>query len=560
MLHFKLSIRDKRTELCERLYSRFAEHYTDRARAGGAGMAVRERVFEIGLLAMAGVTGTSLAPAQTLQTPFLTTPGDASACAALSTLALPELAALEAQWIEAGSMRPANADPGQVQVPGTELPAYCRIGARVEAAIRIEVWLPAAAAWNGRFLGLGGTDFGGTLGLDRMAEALDAGYASASTDSGHRAGDSSWLSDVGMLRDFAYRAIYEMSEHSQNLLAGFYGRPADFRYFSGCALGGRQGLMEAQHFPGDYDGIVAGAPGAAFVDASITRVWAAQAARATGGQALLRPDLLAFVNAEAIAQCDTLDGAADGVLEDPRRCGFDPGRLQCGGSAGGRCLNPGEVTALRQIYAGPPEAEGSDALLPGFAVGSERGWSFAAASGLSPEILEFFRRAIFADPDWDSRNFDFAADTALARSTAAWMLDATATDLTAFDSAGGKLILYQGWNDTDSPPEATIDWYESVERALSPEAARIGSGIDDFARLFLVPGVAECSDTGTTAAEMQSAIENWVERGIAPDRVDAAFSDGNGGSRTHPLCPFPQIARYRGTGSGDRTGSFVCAN
>jgi feruloyl esterase len=486
--------------------------------------------------------------------PFTPARTSASACIALNALVLPELAAIAAEWLDREPPRSATTGSGK----STALPAHCRVSASVAPAIQIEVWLPAAEAWNGRFLALGGSGAGGSLNYGDMAAALNAGYATASTDSGHRADDYTWLADVALVRDFAYRAIYEMTTQSRAILSNFYGRPADYRYFNGCALGGRQGLMEAERFPEDYDGIVAGSPGLAFVDAGITQLWSQAAAHPVEGLAALRPELLAMVNAEVLAQCDTLDGAADGVLEDPRRCAFEPGRLQCGSAAGGRCLTATEVTALRQIYSGPPEPEGPDPGLPGLALGSERGWTFVATPDLEPLTLELFRRAVFADPDWSSRSFDFVVDIPLARAAAGW-LDATATDLTSFRNRGGRLIVYQGWNDVDRPPEATIDWYEAVEGALPPDAGGPAGGMGQFARLFMVPGMAECGGNEATNFDLQRSIEAWVEQGTAPDRIESEVRVDGETVRTRPLCPYPQVARYRGGGSSDRSGSFVCA-
>jgi feruloyl esterase len=260
-----------------------------------------------------------------------------------------------------------------------------------------------------------------------------------------------------------------MTTQSRAILADFYGRPANYRYFNDCALGGRQSLMEAERFPKDYNNIMAGSPELTFIDAGITQLWSRTAAHPVEGVAALRPELLAMVNAEVLAQCDTLDGAADGMLEDPRRCAFEPGRLQCGSAAGGRCLTATEVTALRQIYGGPPEPDNAGPTLPGLALGSERGWTFVAAPDLDPLMLEFFRHAVFADPGWSSQSFDFVVDIPLARAAAGWM-DATATDLTSFRDRGGRLIVYQGWNDVDHPPEATISWWRLSRRRPTPTA------------------------------------------------------------------------------------------
>ena len=488
----------------------------------------------------------------------------ASACIAINSLVLPELETVSAEWLDAGASRTAATG---TESPPTLVP-HCRVSATVAPSIRIEVWLPAPQAWNGRFLGLGGVAAGGTLNYAGMSAAVSAGYATASTDDGHRPDDYAWLDNERQLRDFAYRAIYEMTAQARVFLADFYGRPADYRYFNGCALGGRQGLVEAERFPGDYDGIVAGSPAPEFVDAAVLRLWLQTAAEPGPGQPALRPEALALVNAEAMAQCDAADGAADLVLDDPRRCGFEPGRLQCGATGGGRCLAAAEVASLRQIYAGPPEPAipGPElsgvqnfippADLPGLAVGGERDWTFTAAAEPDAFTLEFFRRAVFANPDWSWRSFDFVADAALARETAGW-LDVPAADLDSFRNRGGKLIVYQGWNDASSPPEGTIAWYEAVAAAGTGSGAAVEIG--DFARLFMVPGMTQCGSE-TMAAELQGALEAWVERGIAPDGIATAGRNGGTTATTSLLCPYPQVARNRGTGSNNRSAGAVCAN
>jgi len=467
----------------------------------------------------------------------------ASACVALNELELPELAAINAEW--------TRAEPA----------AHCRVRGRIEPTIGFEVWLPPPADWNGRFLAVGGGGYAGNISTGRMADALNQGYATASTDTGHAAGEFAWLADESLLRDFAYRAIYEMTAKAGVIVAGFYQRPADYRYFNGCSLGGRQGLMEAERFPNDYDGIVSGAPANAFVELRTTQLWGARVAQPfANGQSLLGPDVLAVVTEAATAQCDTLDGVADGVLEDPRRCNFDPGRLQCGFSNAASCLTAPQVAAVRQIYQGPSNPA-TGPIAPGLAVGSETAWTFASSADLAPLTLEFFRRVVFDDLLWNWRSFDFSRDYPLAVQETAWLLNANSADLSNYRDRGGKLLLYHGWNDVSIAPEATIAYYEAVESSLALEPNPLDIATSDFARLFMVPGMAHCAGgIGTSSFDAQRAIENWVERDIAPDRIEAERIEENQVVRTRPLCPYPQTARYRGTGNSDRSGSFICSD
>ena len=540
-----------------------------------------------------------------------------AACAALARLQLPELAAIEPSWLPAGTASPAGDASDRDVAP---LPAHCRVRAEVVPAIRFEVWLPATAEWNGRFLGLGNEDAGGSIDDAALAGALAAGYAAAATDTGHAGNDSSWMADDGLLRDFGYRAIYEMTAKAGVIVTSFYARPADWRYFNGCSNGGRQALMEAERFPADYDGIVAGSPLNAFVAASSTELWMANVVDpGPGGPALDAAALTLLANA-ATNQCDTLDGVADGLIEDPRRCNFDPRRLQCGLAPAGQCLRPDQIAVATQIYAGPvtqPSAAASQGSaagiagtaavpgaatvrgpfgvtvgapnrpdlplpgpaagaaaatatnlppqparveLPGLAVGSEAAWTALTGDALEPLTLAFYRRAVLDDPLWDWRRFDLAIDHPRAMEGQGWMLDANSADLTSFRDSGGKLLIYQGWNDSRVAPQNAIAYYESLESALALAANPRGIATGDFARLFMVPGMAHCGSGGTSVFDAQRAIEDWVERGIAPERIEAEQIEDGTVIRTRPLCPYPQTARYRGQGNSDRSGSFVCGN
>lgn len=488
--------------------------------------------------------------------PFTGSDPNAAACRALSAVQLPELADIQAQWNPQGPSTISELTDDAEARP--ELAAHCRVRGRIEPAIQFEVWLPDPLEWNGRFLAVGGGGFAGDIGFRPMALRLNQGYATASTDTGHGSDSYSWLSDDSLLRDFAYRAIYEMTAKAGVIVSNFYARPADYRYFNGCSLGGRQGMMEAQRFPGDYDGIVAGAPVNAFVEARTTQLWATLAAAPSAGASVFEPSALALLTASATAQCDTLDGVADGIIEDPRRCNFDPRQLQCGFADPGACLTPPQVAAAVSIYRGPTAPE-SGTIAPGFAVGSETGWTFATSADLSPLTDEFFSRVVFGDPLWNWRDFDLVPDYRLAQQEAAWLLNATSPDLAGFRDRGGKLLLYHGWNDTNNSPEASIGYFEAVEATLATTPNPRSIAIPDFARLFMVPGMAHCGGgSGTSEFDPQSAIENWVERDIAPDRIEAESLEDGQVVRTRPLCPYPQTARYRGTGNSDRSGSFVC--
>jgi feruloyl esterase len=484
-------------------------------------------------------------------------PGSELRCSRLAGLELPDLIGIEATVVDSGAFEIPPQGPAAARP--VDLPAHCRIVGTVRPAIRFEVWLPFADQWNSRFQAVGGGGLAGVISYGAMARALVAGYATASTDTGHTADDVEWLADPRLLRDYGYRAIFEMTANAKALIRSFYDRAADFDYFIGCSTGGRQGLMEAQRFPDDYDGIVAGAPVNDFVDIHIAQLWTALASKPATDEPLLGPADLELVTSAVLAQCDALDGVTDGLIEDPRVCPFDPGALQCGPGQSGTCLATDQVEAVRRIYAGPADPATGGSLHPGFARGGESAWSIATAPGLVTIPQAFFSRAVFDDPDWDWHSFDFAEDVSLARGTTSHVLDATDPDLADFQDRGGKLIVYHGWNDQGIPPEGSIAYREAVETALVARNGGVRSSADDFFRLFMVPGMTHCrGGPGADTFDVVSAIEDWVERDIAPDRIDARHAEsGNNFSRA--LCPYPLTARYRGSGDTSRAESYVCA-
>jgi feruloyl esterase len=472
------------------------------------------------------------------------------ACAALAMLKLSDLSSIQADVVPAGPFELPAAGPGPATT--ANLPAFCRVRGIVAPAINFEVWLPDPAAWNGRFQAVGGGGFAGVISYSAMAPALASGYATASTDTGHVASDLEWLGDAGRLRDYGYRAIYEMTAKSKAVIDAYYDRAPDYSYFNGCSTGGRQGLMQAQRFPNDYDGIVTGAPVSPFVQTHFTQLWVALAVKEAGDESILSPDDLRLVNDAVLAQCDTLDGVHDGVIENPLECNFDPSVLQCSGSQAGECLAENQVAALGKIYSGPIDPATGERLFPGLIPGGETTWLLVSSPGLAQIPLEYFARSVFKDANWDWRSFDFADDAELALRTTGEILDATNPDLRAFRDGGSKLLLYHGWNDQVIFPEGTIDYYENVE-------ATVGGDTRDFFRLFMVPGMTHCrGGVGTDQFDAQGAIEAWVERGVAPDRLEARRVENGAVARTRPLCPYPQTAQYDGSGDPNQASNFVC--
>ena len=479
----------------------------------------------------------------------------ASACRALANLSFAETVEIVAEMIPAGEYTTPNSGP---RVITADVPAFCRVAGLIEPAIRFEVWLPQPAAWNGRFQAVGGGGFAGVISYGAMIPNIQQGYVTASTDTGHVAGELDWLSDEGRLRDYGYRAIHEMTVKSKQVLQAYYARSANYNYFNGCSTGGRQGLMEAQRFADDYDGIVTGAPVNYFIATHYTQLWVALAAKPVS-DTLLNPADLNVVNQAVLAQCDATDGVEDGVLNDPPSCDFDPGVLQCASGGSGQCLSAEQVTALRKIYQGPANPKTGEALHPGLVPGGELTWSLVGGSELASIPDEYFGRSVFGDTDWDWRHFDFDQDIRLAADKTAGVLDATDPDLSKFRDRDGKLILYHGWNDQVIFPAGTIGYYEDVAAKLESTPGR---GIDetrDFFRLFMVPGMTHCrGGPGANRFDAQAAIEAWVERGEAPAQIEASKTEDGATLFTRPLCPYPQTAQFTGNGDSSRSANFVC--
>jgi feruloyl esterase len=483
-----------------------------------------------------------------------------NACAKLAELALDDTQ-LTAVSVPAGPFTPTG-----VAVPGgppaaqpTTVPTFCRVSGTIEPAIRFEVWLPERSAWNGRYQAVGGGGFAGVLSYGAMVPAIQAGYVTSSTDTGHVAPDVEWLGDEGLLRDYGYRAIHEMTVKSKEIIDAYYGEGPEYSYFNGCSTGGRQGLMEAQRYPEDYDGIVSGAPVNYFVATHYTQLWVALAAKEKDDAGVLSADDLALVNRAVVAQCDADDGLKDGVLEDPRACEFDPAVLQCSGSAGsGQCLSIAQVEALNKIYAGPTHPRTGAKMHPGLVPGGEPSWLLVTSNGLVPIPYEYFGRSVLGTPTWDWRKFDFAEHVALAERKTGDILNAIDPDLRRFRNAGGKLIQYHGWNDQVIFPEGSVNYHMSVADELAPGQGI--EGVQDFMRLFMVPGMTHCrGGVGTDRFDAQAAIEAWVERGTPPTRIVASRVENGDVTRTRPLCPYPQVARYDGSGDQNDAANFTCS-
>ena len=505
----------------------------------------------------------------------------ATSCESLKSNQLPNTTITAADVVAAGAFSP----PAGSAAAYKTLAAFCRVQGVIapssDSHIEFEVWMPAAG-WNGKYQGVGNGGFAGDITYSQLAAALSAGYATASTDTGHRAGgtNAEWaLGHPGKIIDYGYRAIHLTADNAKALIRAFYGEPAKHAYFSGCSNGGRQALMEAQRFPDDYDGIIAGAPAANFTH---TAALFASNLLATGDRSTFVPAAkFAAIDAAVVAACDAKDGLKDGLVSDPTSCAFDPATLLCRDAESDSCLTSAQVATVKKLYDGVSTAPGHK-IFPGFVPGGEAGpggwglWLSGAAPDSSLEYAfatQFFKNMVYRDRAWDYRTFKVERDLKAADDAVGSTLNAVDPNLAAFQKRGGKLILFHGWSDAALPPTATIDYHRSV-------AAKLGAQqTDSFVRTYMLPGVQHCSGgpgAGTfgvlpglppvepdPARNMSAAMVRWVEQGVAPAAIIATkYKSGtpaDGVAFTRPLCPYPQVARYKGTGSSDDAANFSCA-
>ncbi len=499
----------------------------------------------------------------------------AASCESLSALKLKDTVITTAQSIPAGKFETPY---GNVI---DHLPAFCRVAGVIrptsDSNIRFEVWLPEAA-WNEKLLGVGNGGFAGSIDYRMLAGNLRRGYASGATDTGHEgeAGDASWaFGHPEKVIDFGYRGLHEETANAKAVIQAFYGRPAQRSYFDACSDGGREALMEAQRFPEDYDGILAGAPAnfwTHMLGGSIDVVKAT-----TGDPRAYISSLKTPVIAKAVlAACDAQDGVKDGFLNNPPACHFDPAVLLCHGADSLSCLTAPQVASLKKLYSGGRDSHGRS-IFPGFAPGDESpGWGTwilgaGPGGGAGADYLQnYFRYMVFQDPAWNPLTADVDKAVQAADERTAHALNATAADLSAFHARGGKLIVYHGWNDPAISPLNSVNYYNSVVKQMGAQTT------DSFMRLYMVPGMEHCAggpgpssfgQLGLTTAKapeygIYTALEQWVEKGIAPTEIIATKYEGAARSvkMTRPLCAYPQIAKYKGTGDANDSANFVCSS
>jgi len=440
--------------------------------------------------------------------------------------------------------------------------AFCRVegfaAPTSDSRIGFEVWLPLAEEWNGKLLAVGNPGFIGGVSRGALSDIVQKRYAAVSTDTGHTEDGYFWAAGhPEKLVDWGYRAVHETVVAAKQLIQSYYGRPVRYSYWSSCHNGGNQGLNEAQRYPDDFDGIVAGDP-AYYVSrlqaGSLYIGWVSlkDGTRAPG---YISPEKYPAMHRAALDACDGKDGLVDGIIENPPACHYDPVVMRCHGNDQASCLTDAQVETARKIYAGAKFNDGSP-IYSGFEPGTELNWAMMAGGpeplGLS---LGYFKGMVFNNPDWDYKTFDPDRDTRLAEERTGAAVDGISPDLKPFKERGGKLILYQSWNETTIPPRSIIDYYRRVEEAMGGSRQT-----RDFARLFMVAGMGMCPGFGNPQDfDALEALQQWVEKGIAPDRILARHrNDDREVFRPRPVCASPAVAHYKGSGDPNDAANFEC--
>ena len=473
-------------------------------------------------------------------------------CTSLGQLRLTGGAVTSAESVPAGSFAtPAGASAAAFKA----LPAFCRVTLRLtptpDSDIRAEVWLPLSG-WNHMIQAVGNGGLGGTIPYPALAAALKSGYTTVGTDTGHTGGNADFVAGhPEKLVDFAYRAIHDMTVDAKTIVAAHYDARPDRSYFSSCSTGGRQGLIEAQRFPDDFDGIVAG-------DASWDqmRLYAARVALNVfvnrDPSAVIPPGKLPMIHKAVLDKCDAADGVEDGVIEDPSRCAFDFSTLACAGDDRADCLTRGQVETAKAMASPIVDRRSGAVLHPGrYYPGSELGWGAVGGPSPSGESLEGMTKIVFR-PGWDYHTIRVPDDVERAVKADGGLLYGGDPDLTRFFRRGGKLLMYHGWADPLVTPDASLIMYKRINEA-------VGSAAANSLALFMVPGMGHCQGgPGTDVFDKVAALDAWIRSGTKPQSILASHVTGGVVDRTRPLCAYPAVAHYAGSGSTDDARNFRC--
>lgn len=479
----------------------------------------------------------------------LAAPG--TACTALADLKLADVTITAAEQVSPGWKYPASPFNGFLGPRAAAQTSFCRVALTIEKEIKVEVWLPDV--WNQRFQGVGNGGLTGAINYPGMADAVKGGFATASTDTGHQTPDSffdsSWVAGhPDRVENFGYRGHHLMAVTAKKIVAAYYGTPVKKAYYTGCSSGGWQGLTEAQRYPDDYDGIVAGAPAMNFVRLQSNGFYTAYISRRTPGGDI-PPDKQKMMAAAMMAKCDASDGLKDGLITDPRLCKFDFQEIQCKSGDKPDCLTKAQVARAKMLY-GPRPTKNGVKLYPGQPLGVPPANIFASGTD-DPFDKTMMILALKEKPKWRTATFEPLRDLPPLEKELGW-LDSDNPDLSAFKARGGKLLMYHGWADPGLPPYVSLDYFAAVNKAV-PDA-------NNFLRLFMIPGMGHCGGgIGPNAFDSTAAIVDWVEKDEAPERLIGYHTNEDGTiGMTRPLCAEPKVAVYSGSGSTDEAKNFVC--
>lgn len=475
------------------------------------------------------------------------------------------LAGANGDLVVTRASRIAAGESGSIQTVGFYRPvlvpvAFCRLEGSIEGTIGFEVWLPES--WNGRLLGAGVGGDAGVINYTDMSLRIAEGFATLSTDGGHRIDQQHWMLDAKARRDYEHRAVHLATVAAKALAARFYGREVDRSYFTGCSGGGRQALKEMQNYPGDYDGILAGAPGPYMPLQSVRMLWFSLAQQRNSAAALRDADWALYED-RATKVCDGLDGVRDGIVENPAACRFDPRQLQCRPGQTGDCIDGARLAMLQSIVA-PMQDEAGRAMDRGLFAGVR-----TRPGPASPLLRAMWADGVHGDVNWDANTFHQTADLAAANRLMP-ELRADKTAIAPFIARGAKAILYQGWQDPSTNAGPTIEYFAALA-AANGGAKELSRSV----RLFMVPGMYHCAGGpgvdqfgGSTQApiaagsdpsrDMLWALIRWVEDDRVPESLQGAKSPAGRPGFTRKLCPFPQVARYDGIGPVADAASYRC--
>jgi len=489
------------------------------------------------------------------------TAAGAPSCESLASRKLPTTTITLAQMVDAGMFTPPASGRGTAAPPAASrafqnLPAFCRVAATLKPSkdsdIKIEVWMPASG-WNGEFQGVGNGGWAGSISYPALAAALAAGYATASTDTGHVGNTAAFALDhPEKLVDMGYRAVHEMTLRGRAIVDAYYGNHPTRSLWNGCSQGGRQAITEAERYPADYDAILAGAPAIYNMELHVARVALNAIAHRTADSAI-PAEKLSMVHDAVLAACDARDGVKDGVIDNPLACDFDPSVLACKDADGPSCLTSAQVDTMRALYAPIKNGRGeivSPALLQ---PGTELGWGTLAGPKPLALATEAMQYVVFRDAGWDWHRFNPATDFDIALKSDERVLGLTDPNLKPFFDRGGKLLMYHGWADPQVSAQNSVRYFNDVVKTTGE--AMVGKSI----QLYMVPGMGHCAGgPGPDTFDKVGAIESWIATGNAPEQIIASRVKEGKTERTRPLCPYPQVAQYTGTGSTDEAANFVC--